>query len=59
MTRELVMTARPFGAAEAKDLGFLNRVGHRPAPRSTAAAYAGPIFRASAQGHSDRVEVER
>lgn len=26
MTRELVMTARPFGAAEAKGLGFLNRV---------------------------------
>jgi enoyl-CoA hydratase/carnithine racemase len=26
MTRELVMTARPFGAAEAKELGFLNRV---------------------------------
>jgi enoyl-CoA hydratase/3-hydroxypropionyl-coenzyme A dehydratase len=26
MTRELVMTARPFSAAEAKELGFLNRV---------------------------------
>lgn len=26
LTRELVMTCRPFGAAEAKDAGFLNRV---------------------------------
>lgn len=26
MTRELVMTARPFSAAEGKELGFLNRV---------------------------------
>jgi enoyl-CoA hydratase/carnithine racemase len=26
MTRELVMTCRPFTAAEARDLGFLNRV---------------------------------
>jgi enoyl-CoA hydratase/carnithine racemase len=26
MTRELVMTCRPFSAAEAKALGFINRV---------------------------------
>lgn len=26
MTKELVMTCRPFGADEAKALGFLNRV---------------------------------
>ena len=31
MTRELVMTCRPFTAAEARELGFLNRV--VPAPQ--------------------------